>query len=329
VENHKVKILIIRFSSIGDIVLTSPIVRCLKQQLEGDVEVHFLTKKQYLQVVENNPYIFKIHTIQKSTGEVVEELKKEHFDYIIDLHKNIRSKRVINQLKCLSFSFDKLNYKKWLLTNFKIDKLPKIHIVDRYFEGIKSLGVSNDKKGLDYFIAEKDKVALNDLPKTFQKGYIAFAIGAQHATKRLPMHKIISICKKINQPIILLGGKEDKATATQIEKAVGSNIYNACGKYNINQSASLVKQSKVLITHDTGLMHIGVALGVKIISVWGNTVPAFGMYPYYPNNPEKFVIVENNNLSCRPCSKLGYDKCPKKHFKCMEEIEESLIVDSI
>lgn len=328
-SEKRVKILVIRFSSIGDIVLTSPIVRCLKEQLDGEVEISYITKNQFRGVVESNPHVSKVYTIEKSTNEVIDELKKVQFDYIVDLHKNLRSKRVIKSLKCLSFSFDKLNYQKWLLTTFKINKLPKIHIVDRYFEAVKVMGVTNDTKGLEYFIPTKDEVNLSDIPLTHQNGYIAFAIGAQHATKRFPTNKISSICKKINQPIVLLGGKEDELTANKIEQEVGSAIYNACGKYNLNQSASLVKQANVLITHDTGLMHIGVALGIKIISVWGNTVPAFGMYPYYPNNPEKYIIVENNNLKCRPCSKLGYDQCPKKHFKCMNDIDEEEIIRAI
>lgn len=318
--SNKVKILVIRFSSIGDIVLTSPIVRCLKKQMDGEVEIHYLTKKQYKSIVENNPNITKVYTIEKSTNEIIVELKKEKFDYIIDLHKNLRSKRVIKVLKCLSFSFNKLNYEKWLLTNFKINKLPKIHIVDRYFEAVKPLGVKNDELGLDYFIPEKDIVNINELPAIHQKGYIGFAIGAQHATKRLPQHKIVEICKKLNQSIVLLGGKEDAKTAEEIVKEVGINVFNACGKYNLNQSASLVQQAKSIITHDTGLMHIAAALAIKTVSVWGNTVPDFGMYPYFPNKPKLFKIVENNNLSCRPCSKIGYDKCPKKHFKCMEDI---------
>lgn len=329
VENEKVKILIIRFSSIGDIVLTTPVIRCLKEQFNGDVELHYLTKKQYKTVIEHNPYITKVHTIEKSTNEVVGELKALNFDYVIDLHKNLRSKRVIKSLKCISFAFDKVNYEKWLLTTFKIDKLPKIHIVDRYMETVKFFEIKNDNKGLDYFIGEKDKVKIDELPETHQNGYVGFAIGAQHFTKRLPTHKIISICKKIKEPIILLGGKEDGKTAEEIVAAVGTMLYNACGKYSINQSASLVAQSKTLITHDTGLMHIGAALGVKIVSVWGNTVPVFGMYPYYPNSPEKFTIIENNNLKCRPCSKIGFDKCPKKHFKCMEDIDEKEILGSL
>ena len=321
----KVKILIIRFSSIGDIVLTTPVIRCLQQQLEGEIELHFLTKNQYKSILTSNPRIAKVYGIEKSTNEIIEDLKLEQYDYIIDLHKNLRSKRVIRELKVLSFTFDKLNYQKWLLTTFKINKLPKIHIVERYLNAVKPLGVENDGLGLEYYIPENDVVDLKTLPLTHQNGYVSFAIGAQHNTKRLPLEKMCKILQQLNLPVVLLGGKEDVTAAEFIQQTVGEKVFNGCGKFNLNQSASLVKQSKVLLTHDTGLMHIGAALGVSIVSVWGNTIPEFGMYPYFPNNPEKFVIIENNNLSCRPCSKIGYDKCPKKHFNCMNGLENEKI----
>jgi heptosyltransferase-2 len=327
--NQVVKILVIRFSSIGDIVLTTPVLRCLKNQLDGEVEIHYLTKKQYKSIVDSNPNVSKVYTIEKSTNEIVEDLKIEGYDYIVDLHKNLRSKRVIKKLKCLSFSFDKLNYQKWLMTTFKINKLPNIHIVERYLDAVKPLGIENDGMGLEYYIPKKDEVDKSVLPANFQSEYISFAIGAQHATKCLPEHKIISICKELKAPIVLLGGKEDTEKAERIVKAVGDNVFNACGGFNLNQSASILQQSKVLITHDTGLMHIGAALNVKIVSVWGNTIPEFGMYPYYPKQLDKFVMIENKNLSCRPCSKIGHDKCPKKHFKCMEEIIVDKVISNI
>ncbi len=115
---------------------------------------------------------------------------------------------------------------------------------------------------------------------------------------------------------MLLGGKEDSQAADEIEKVLGDKIINACGKYNLNQSASLVQQAEYIITHDTGLMHIASALKKKVISIWGNTVPEFGMYPYLT----EFKIIENKELSCRPCSKIGYNKCPKGHFKCMNDL---------
>ncbi len=132
--------------------------------------------------------------------------------------------------------------------------------------------------------------------------------------------------------MILLGGKEDFEKGEQIQSAVGSRqsaILNACGKYNLNQSASLVKQAKKIITHDTGLMHIAAAFKKEIISVWGNTIPEFGMYPYYGKSQVLSLKSQVPNLSCRPCSKLGFSECPKKHFKCMNEINEKEIIDFI
>lgn len=313
------KALIIRFSSIGDIVLTTPVIRCLKEQVPG-VEVHYLTKKGFKGILEPNPNLSKIYTIEKDVKEVIAELKKENFDFVIDLHNNIRSAQVKMALGKPSPTFKKLNFRKWLLVNFKINKMPAEHLVERYMKTVEQLGVKNDFKGLDYFIPLADEVDLNTLPQTHQSGYIGFVIGAKHATKQLPVEKIISICKKLNQPVVLLGGKEDNERAKEIERAVGLTIYNACGKYNLNQSASLVKQAIKIITHDTGLMHIAAAFKKEIISVWGNTVPAFGFTPYLPDVKSK--IVEVKDLPCRPCSKIGYEKCPEGHFKCMLLIDE-------
>jgi len=323
---QKVKFLVIRFSSIGDIVLTTPVVRNLKKQVDN-AEIHFLTKPQFKSLLENNPYVDKIHTLKKSFNEMIEDLKHEQFDYIIDLHHNLRTFRVKNKLKVVSFSFDKLNFGKWLLVNFKINKLPDVHIVDRYFKTISLFDVINDEQGLDYFIPEKDEVNLIELPDLFRNGYVAVVIGAFHNTKRLTSEKIISICKKTDLPVILLGGSENKEEAERIKVEIGEKSFNACGIYNINQSASLVKQCNVILTPDTGLMHIAAALKKKIVSVWGNTVPAFGMYPY-KTHPDS-VIFEIKGLRCRPCSKIGYKKCPKKHFRCINDLDSEAIASKL
>lgn len=305
------KILIIRFSSIGDIVLTTPVVRCVHQQLGA--EVHFLTKKSFKGIVENNPYVKRVWTIEKNVTEISTELKAEKFDYIIDLHKNLRSLQVKRSLSTSSFGFDKLNVEKWLMVNLKINLLPKIHIVDRCLKTVEKLGVKNDGEGLDYFIPERDEVDISTL--NIPPQYIAFVIGAAHATKRLPNEKITAICKGIRLPIVLLGGKEDISNSQLIENQGIDNLINLCGKLNLNQSASVVRQATKVVSHDTGLMHIAAAFRKDIISIWGNTIPEFGMTPYLPTEGSK--IFEVKDLSCRPCSKIGFNQCPKGHFKCM------------
>jgi len=311
------KLLIIRFSSIGDIVLTTPAVRCIKQQVPN-AEVHFLTKESFRSIAENNPYIDKVITLNTSWVLMMHQLQVEQYDFIIDLHHNLRTLRIKRGLKGVkSFSFNKLNIKKWLLTALKINVLPSIHIIDRYLNTASSLGITNDGKGLDYFIPVKDEIKGTDIPASHLHGYIGIVIGAALETKKLPVEKLQELCRKIHYPIILLGGPEDKENADQIAAFNPIKIYNACGKFNLNESACLVKKAKFIITHDTGLMHIAAAFKKPILSVWGNTVPAFGMGPYYGNDQVANFIFEVTT-SCRPCSKIGHHQCPKKHFNCME-----------
>jgi ADP-heptose:LPS heptosyltransferase len=325
------------FSSIGDIVLTTPVIRCLKQQVPG-AEVHFLTKWSFHSIIEANPWIDKRHYLDEDFDVMLHQLQTEHFDYIIDLHHNLRTLRVKKALpKAKSFSFKKLNIEKWLLTNLKINTLPDVHIVDRCLKTVASFGVQNDGMGLDYFIPEAEKVKERDIPTSHLAGYIGLVTGAALNTKKLPLHQLQNICRQIDHPIMLLGGKEDYEQGKAIASVDPVKIYNACGKFSLNESADLVQRAKLIISHDTGLMHIAAAMKKNIISIWGNTVPAFGMYPYYGEkyitgyqqrfgaNALPYDIVEVKGLGCRPCSKIGYDACPKKHFKCMENIDTALV----
>ena len=309
------KFLILRFSSIGDIVLTTPVVRCLKLQY-AHAEIHYLTKPAFENILVNNPYITKVHVLDKPLLQKTIELKHLGFDYIIDLHNNLRTRIIKSALDVPSFSFDKLNTEKAQLVNFKSNTLPQVHIVDRYLDTLKNFGITNDGQGLDYFVP--DDVTLSDEVKQFTSSlYIAIAIGAQHSTKRLPTQKLMEVCKNINTNIILLGGKEDEQTGEEIAKQSGSHVVNLSGKLSLNQSALVVKLAQKVITHDTGLMHIAAAFKKPIISIWGNTVHEFGMAPYYGKYDINQQLFEVNNLSCRPCSKIGFKACPKAHFNCM------------
>ena len=322
------KILIIRFSSIGDVVLTTPLVRALKEQVPG-CTLHYVIRKAFLPVISANPYIDRIFTIEEKIGEVLPALRREHYDHIVDLHKNFRSFGIRLALMRRSSSFPKLNFRKWLLVNLKLDRLPALHVVDRYFEALRPFGVTNDGKGLDYFIPGEEQVDPDTLPDTFRNGYTAFVIGAKHATKALPEEKIIAVCRMLESPVILIGGKEDEERGRRISAASGDHVLNACGAYSINQSADLIRQSRSVITHDTGMMHIASAFRKKIVSIWGNTVPEFGMFPYMPGNQDRSAMIEVKGLPCRPCSKIGYDRCPRGHFKCMQDIDEKEIVRRI
>ncbi len=307
------KFLIIRFSSIGDIVLTTPVIRCLKQQVPG-AEVHVLTKPAFKQVLEHNPYIDQLHLLDKPLLIKALELKSLRFECIIDLHNNLRTRILKGILDSTAYSFNKLNIEKSILVKLKHNTLPTEHIVDRYMDTVAPLGVLNDGQGLDYFLPDGITI-----PNALPSSYIAFAIGAQHATKRLPNPKIIDICKQTKATIVLLGGKEDSSNGEQIARESGAHVINLCGQLSLAQSALVVKQATTVITHDTGLMHIAAAFKKPIVSVWGNTVPEFGMTAYYGNTEVRSWKMEVRNLSCRPCSKIGFNNCPKGHFDCMQQ----------
>lgn len=322
------KVLVVRFSSIGDIVLTTPVLRCIKQQ-RPDVALHYLTKASFRAVVAHNPYIDKLHYLEDDLRAVIEELKKEKFDLVIDLHHNIRTMRVKKALAVESYTFNKLNFQKWLLVNLKINLMPDKSIVDRYFDAIKPMGIRNDGQGLDYFVPEHAVLKNSDLPMSHWAGYVGCVIGGSFNTKKLPVDKWREFCSLIPYPVILLGGPEDRDMGQEIASIDPVKVYNSCGKFNLNESAYMVKRARVIVSNDTGLMHMAAAFKKPVISLWGNTAPELGMFPYYGYNNVKTVvaplsvIMENKGLYCHPCSKIGYDKCPKGHFKCMNELKMS------
>jgi ADP-heptose:LPS heptosyltransferase len=316
------KVLVIRFSSIGDIVLTTPVIRVLKERSEEEVEVHFLLKEPFAGILRNDPNVDVLHTWNKEEhGAVLSRLQEEQFDHVVDLQGSLRSLRVRRVLGRPSSTFPKLNMEKWLLVNLGWDRLPRKHVVDRYFEALRPLGLDNDGKGAEFHIPPEEEVDPSEHGVPYGVSFVVFSIGGAHATKRLPEERIIELCRRIELPVVLLGGKEDRAIGERVAREAGHDLIDRCGELSIPASASFIRQSRAVLTHDTGMMHIAAALERPVLSFWGNTVPAFGMYPYMPGREELSHIFQVNGLSCRPCSKLGHDRCPKGHFRCMWDID--------
>jgi heptosyltransferase-2 len=325
------KFLVIRFSSIGDIVLSSPVLRCLKKQVVTS-EVHFLTKTTFSAVTIANPYVDKFFYYDKDIDAVIHLLKEEEYDYIIDLHNNFRSNKVKRALGVKTYTIDKLNFEKLLLTKLSIDIMPKRHITLRSLDTVADFGVKDDGGGLDYFIPPSDLVKESDIPASHHAGYIAIVIGASYHTKKLPVHKLIELCKKIDHPIILIGGKEDANIGQQVAETGDGKIYNACGKFSLNESADLVRRSRLVISHDTGLQYIASAFNKPVLAIWGSTSPRLDVEPLYSKaflaaskEPPYENIIRMPELRCQPCSKYGNKKCPLGHFKCMEEMDINYI----
>ena len=249
---------------------------------------------------------------------MTEELKLQQYDHVIDLQRNNKSGRLRRKLGRPSSTFPKLNIQKFLLTQFKINRLPKIHVVDRYFMAVKELGVKNDGEGLDFFLNKEEDVFAKEQITLLRSNYIALVLGATYFTKRIPLVKLEEIISGTKSTVVLLGGPDEAEAGERLAKKF-SNVVNTAGHSTFQQSAHYIKNASAVITSDTGLMHIAAAFNKRTITVWGNTVPDFGMYAYMPKHPGNNIMIENNTLTCRPCSKLGFQKCPKGHFKCMLE----------
>jgi ADP-heptose:LPS heptosyltransferase len=315
------KVLLIRFSAIGDIVLTSALVRCLHEQLGA--EVHFLTKRAFKGLVEPNPHIFRVHTIEKNVAEILPTLQTANFEVVLDLHDSLRSRQL-----CLSLGgvkvlrFQKLRFRRWLLVQFKQGiHRPLPHIAERFLATAAPLGVHDDGKGLDFFIPPNAEVSLPlagwQNTAVGQQRYVAFVIGAAHFTKRLPTERIIEICQHLTMPIVLIGGKAEVTTGQQIADAAGAHVLNTCGTFDLQQSASVVRQAAVVLAHDTGMMHIAAAFDRPLVSIWGSTAAALGFTPFRIQHEYRAEVL---GLSCRPCTKMGRAACPKGHFDCMQKI---------
>ena len=308
------RLLFIRFSAIGDIVLASPALRCAKQQIPG-VEIHFLTKKSMKAVSEANPYVDQFHYFDKDLSATIQELKACNFDYIIDLHKNLRTLRIRLALGVPYLSYNKLSVEKFLLTKFQVNRMADRHISMRSVDTLAPLGVSYDGKGLDYFVPSEVIQ-----PVFFPEGYVALVIGASYATKKLPLESLKVLCSQIPHPIVLVGGKEEVEDGEALALLDPTRIVNTCGAYSLHESALIVQKAKVVISHDTGMLYIACAFEKNVIAIWGATSPALQVEPFMPTDSKAQVFQSIvPDLTCQPCSNFGTKTCPKGHFACMKQ----------
>lgn len=317
------KILIIRLSSLGDILLTTPFIRAIKSQFP-DIKIDMLLREEYANVVKLNPYLnkkFLFKKDDKSNNVLIEQLENTNYELVIDLQNNLRSKKIVSSLKTKSVKFDKRSFDKFLLVNFKINKLKEaLQIPVRYSNTIHDLNL--DKGGLDLFT---DKSANEEL--IGKNNLIGFCPGARHFTKRWLKEYFVELGNKLTQDgytIVLFGGRIDKEICEEINKAIPGSI-NLANDDDLLQTVADMKLCKVVVCNDSGLMHTATATGTKVIAIFGSTVKELGFAPYNCNN----LILENNSLTCRPCSHIGRSNCPKKHFDCMKSIKPGFVFEKI
>jgi heptosyltransferase-2 len=316
------KILIVRLSSLGDILLTTPVIRSLKR-IDPNIQIDFLVRDEYEDVLVNNPNISNLFTIKRneSASRIKAILSQNNYDLVVDLQNNLRSRNLISGLNCEKVKFQKHRLKKFILVKLKINMLkeaPPIPV--RYASAIQ--GLKLDDEGLDLFTNNKPSGSLTGL-----NNLIGICPGSRHFTKMWPKEYYIELGKILTHHgfhIVLFGGKSDKQICNEISSVI-SNSINLCNDDNILQTASDMKMCTAIVCNDSGLMHTAAAVKVPVVAIFGSTVREFGFSPYNCNN----LILENKSLSCRPCSHIGRSSCPKKHFKCMKDISPQMVYNNL
>lgn len=314
------KILVIRLSSLGDILLTTPVLRALKKKYHA-AKIDFVVKKEFEDTVLFNPHISRIYAYDKNqTERLTTELISHDYDLVIDLQNNFRSRALSRQLKVRTVRFEKPTIKKMMLVWFKINLLRELKtITERYAE---TANILLDQSGLELYLPGDVKTSLDS-----QKKYIGFCPGAKHFTKKwLPEYfvELGNELTKLGYTVVLFGGSAEKELCDDLASKIAGST-NLQNENNLFQTAANMKMCKLIITNDSGLMHTAAAVGIPVIAIFGSTVTEFGFAPYGVKN----LILENKSLSCRPCSHIGKSGCPKGHFNCMKEIKPPFVLKSV
>ncbi|NWF51408.1 MAG: glycosyltransferase family 9 protein [Ignavibacteriaceae bacterium] len=317
------KILIIRLSSLGDILLTTPMIRALKN-LNSSFEIDFLLKENYRDTLVYNPNLAELLILKSNSenwNEIRKKIREKNYDLILDLQNNIRSFRLIWGLSCPKLKFRKYSFLKFLLVNFKYNLMKHLPQIAVRYSGVIE-GLRLDADGLDLISMNKPDESLFKL-----KIPIGICPGSRHFTKMWPKEYFIELADLLIQngyDVILFGGESDKQACYEIESAV-RGITNRCNDNQVLQTIAEMRLCKAIICNDSGLMHTACAAKVPVIALYGSTVKEFGFTPYKNKN----LILENNSLTCRPCSHIGRSGCPKQHFKCMREIKPLQVFNSL
>jgi heptosyltransferase-2 len=336
------RILVIRFSSLGDVILTSPFLRILRQKFP-EAQIDFCTKTEYAEILKYNPNITNIIEADNDLNfgklKILRKSRKENrYDLVIDLHNNLKTfyLKIFFRLHSKVLVFRKYSIRKFLLVKFKINLLkhfPPIYL--RYINTLKKVtGLNgNDLKTLpEIFTGDNAKnkliTILRENGVTDISNIICIVPGSKHFTKTYPPEYFAELIKLMHNDrikFILAGTKTDKTLIDEIISKSQGNVYDFSDRLNLLELAELMRISRLVISGDTGPMHIAEALNVPLIAVMGSSVREFGFYPA----SERSIVIENTGLSCRPCSHIGKEKCPKGHFKCMLEIKPEMVYNRI
>jgi heptosyltransferase-2 len=315
------RVLCVRFSSIGDVLLTTPLVRALHRR-HPDAELYFVTKHALAPLVVENPNLNKV--IELAPNERITDLARRlralRPTHGLDLHGSLRSATLRILVPCQWSGYSKRKLTRTALIAAKINMYGKhVPVPERYFGAARALDVHPDGGPPEFFLAPatRERIArwLADRGLDRQP-FAALAPGAAHATKRWPTRHWRALAEQLRTlgyGLVALGGVDDRQLAKELGPPPA--IHNAAGEFTLQETGACLARAAVLVSGDTGVMHMATGVGTRVVALFGPTVELFGFYPY----ASRAEVLERE-LSCRPCSAMGSERCPLGHHRCLEEI---------
>ncbi len=339
------KTLILRLSSIGDIILSSPLLRVFRKAVGNNARLDFVVRKEYAELVQFSHHLSIIHEYDVDSGyaglqALGRQLRSEQYDLVIDIHDSIRTKYLRSVCRAKKVVvLDKRKFERWLMVNLKRNAYAdSLTVAERYIETVEEFDIKNDDKGLEIFIPDSTlfeisgkmaKLKLNQFEKV-----IGICPGSKHFTKRWQKEKFAEVAVRAAQEyhakVLLFGGKEERSDCDFVADVVSKRISpqsvsNFAGEFSLLETAAAMEFCDVVVTNDSGLMHLAAAKQRKIVAVFGSTVKEFGFAPY----GTEAIVIENTLLECRPCTHIGRKVCPKGHFKCMTDIAPDTVYQAL
>ena len=323
------KTLVLRLSSIGDVILATPFIRALKAAFPT-ASIDVAVKSEFSDLLAHNPHIDRLITLDTSTGRAAlralrDDLRVSGYDAVFDLHGNFRTRMLRRGVAAVTRVIRKRSMQRLLLVCFKLNLLRNAPSVsERYHHTGVDFGIRSDGGAPEVFVPEDVERAvygtLRDLGISDDAVVIGLAPGARHFTKRWPAEYwaelAMLLSRKAGVRMLLLGGEADRECATAISRAASGAAVNVCGAFSLLESAAALGRCAAVCANDSGLMHLATARGVPVVALFGSTVREFGFFPMGARS----TVLEVERLACRPCTHLGRDRCPEGHFRCLRDV---------
>ncbi|HVX88146.1 MAG TPA: glycosyltransferase family 9 protein [Gemmatimonadales bacterium] len=332
------RILLVRFSSMGDILLTSALVRALRAR-HPDAHIAFLIKAQFAPLVSESPRLTEVLTYRDGDPllPLARELRARKFTHLMDLHGSLRSRALHWLVPGRWREYSKRRVAREILIRLKKnvyrDTTPE---AERFFDAADGLDVRPDGKGLEFYVSDAARAKVDAwlaAKGLAARHFTLLGPGAAHFSKRWPPEYWTELAARLarsGKAIVVTGGRAEREVGdaiTAAARAANRDIVaeNSAGEFALQETGALLQRADALAVGDTGVMHMATAVGTPIVTMMGPTVGPFGFYPYRAN-----ATVLERDLYCRPCTPFGGPTCPEGHHRCLRdiapaEVEQALV----